>query len=145
MKPLIISGMLCMSAALLFFAKAPGHGSSLWIVVGGMLLLGAGTGVAYNPLFLSVMNGSPSQDSGVLSGIVNTSWTMGGTLGLTVVFGTSVVRAGSLMNSNFTDPSTRGIGYQACFLICAVTVAIAAAIASLFIQTEARELGRELT
>ena len=51
----------------------------------GMLLLGLGAGIAFNPLLLAAMSDVDESESGLASGIVNTSFMMGGALGLAVL------------------------------------------------------------
>jgi EmrB/QacA subfamily drug resistance transporter len=78
-------GLLLAAAGLLLFARAPVAGS-IWVdVVPAMLLLGVGSGIAFNPLLLAAMNDVPQEDSGLASGMVNTSFMMGGALGLAVL------------------------------------------------------------
>ena len=59
---------------------------NVWIdVLPAMMLLGIGAGIAFNPLLLAAMNDVPAADSGLASGMVNTSFMMGGALGLAVL------------------------------------------------------------
>jgi hypothetical protein len=57
-----------------------------------MLLLGVGSGIAFNPLLLAAMNDVPQEDSGLASGMVNTSFMMGGALGLAVLASLAAAR-----------------------------------------------------
>ena len=50
-----------------------------------MLLLGAGAGIAFNPVLLAAMGDVEPHESGLASGVVNTSFMMGGALGLAVL------------------------------------------------------------
>jgi hypothetical protein len=47
-----------------------------------MVLVGLGTGMAFNPLYVSAMSDTDTGESELGSGIVNTSFTLGGALGL---------------------------------------------------------------
>ena len=51
-------------------------------VLPGMLLLGLGAGMAFNPVLMAAMSEVGPEDSGLASGVVNTSFMMGGALGL---------------------------------------------------------------
>jgi hypothetical protein len=58
----------------------------VWLdVVPAMALLGVGAGIAFNPLLLAAMNDVPAHESGLASGMVNTSFMMGGAVGLAVL------------------------------------------------------------
>ncbi len=78
-------GLLLAAGGLLLFARAPVEGSVWLDVVPAMSLLGIGAGIAFNPLLLAAMNDVPPHESGLASGMVNTSFMMGGALGLAVL------------------------------------------------------------
>jgi len=82
--PLTVGLVLAMGG-LLLFARAPTDGSVWLDVVPAMALLGVGAGIAFNPLLLAAMNDVPTHESGLASGMVNTSFMMGGAVGLAVL------------------------------------------------------------
>src|SRR4029077_17829586 len=55
-KPPLVTGLLLASAGLALFARAPVGGSYLIDVLPSMLLLGFGTGIAFNPILLAAMS-----------------------------------------------------------------------------------------
>ena len=61
-------------------------------VLPAMLLLGVGAGMAFNPVLLAAMSDVEPQESGLASGIVNTSFMMGGALGLAVLASVAAAR-----------------------------------------------------
>ena len=67
--------------------------AALWLdVLPGMLLLGLGAGIAFNPVLLAAMSDVAPSDSGLASGMVNTSFMMGGALGLAVLASLAAAR-----------------------------------------------------
>ena len=76
----ILGGMLLAAAGLGLFALS--GGSFVAHVLPGMLLLGLGCGMALNPVMLAAMSDVPASESGLASGVVNTSFMMGGAIGL---------------------------------------------------------------
>lgn len=78
-------GLLLAALGLALFARAPLAGRFLADVLPGMLLLGLGAGLAFNPLLLAAMNDVPPSQAGLASGVVNTAFMMGGALGLAVL------------------------------------------------------------
>ena len=54
-------------------------------VLPGMVLLGIGVGLAFNPVLLAAMSDVDQSESGLASGVVNTAFMMGGALGLAVL------------------------------------------------------------
>ena len=96
LKPPIIAGMLLSALGLALFAiapaSAPSGGSFLWHVLPGMILLGVGCGMALNPVMLAALNDVDPAESGLASGVVNTSFMMGGSLGLAALASLSEAR-----------------------------------------------------
>ena len=74
----LVGGLLCAALGLALFARAPVDGGFAVDVLPGMLLLGLGAGIAFNPLLLAAMSDVGESESGLASGIVNTSFMMGG-------------------------------------------------------------------
>src|SRR5207344_3188152 len=94
-RPLVF-GLLCAAIGLALFARAPVAGSIALDVLPGMLLLGLGAGIAFNPLLLAAMIDVDESESGLASGIVNTSFMMGGALGLAVLASLAAARTENL-------------------------------------------------
>ena len=69
----------------LLFARAPVDGNFVVDVLPGMILLGFGAGMAFNPVLLAAMSDVAPEEAGLASGVVNTSFMMGGALGLAVL------------------------------------------------------------
>ena len=78
----------------MLFARAPVDGGFVVDVLPGMLLLGLGAGIAFNPLLLAAMSGVDEREAGLASGIVNTSFMMGGALGLAVLASLAAAQVG---------------------------------------------------
>ena len=63
----------------------PSTAASSTDVLPSMLLLGIGAGIAFNPVLLAAMGDVEPHEAGLASGVVNTSFMMGGALGLAVL------------------------------------------------------------
>ena len=59
-----------------------------------MILLGFGAGTAFNPVLLAAMSDVDPSEAGLASGVVNTSFMMGGALGLAVLASLAAVAHG---------------------------------------------------
>src|SRR5258706_4743112 len=81
----LAGGLLLAALGLTLFAHAPVEGGFLVDVLPGMVLLGLGAGIAFNPMLLAAMSDVSPNESGLASGVVNTSFMMGGALGLAVL------------------------------------------------------------
>jgi MFS family permease len=119
----LAGGLLVAAAGLLLFARAPVNGSFWLDVLPNMLLLGLGAGIAFNPVLLAAMSDVAPEESGVASGAVNTSFMMGGALGLAVLASVAAARTG-----HHSDAASLLSGYHLSFALGAACAGIAALI-----------------
>ena len=129
----LAGGLACAAIGLGLFARAPVDGSLLLDVMPGMLLLGLGAGIAFNPLLLAAMSDVPESESGLASGIVNTSFMMGGALGLAVLASLAAAHSGA----GDASPAALNSGYRLAFGIGALFALAASALSALFIPERA--------
>ena len=130
-------GLLFAAAGLLLFARAPVDGSLVRDVLPGMMLLGIGAGVAFNPVLMAAMSGVPHTESGLASGIVNTAFMMGGSLGLAVLASVASARTASIVGAGMEHMTALAGGYQAAFLVGACFAVLAALIGGSLIRQAA--------
>lgn len=128
--PLVV-GMLLVSAGLALFALAPVGGSFVLYVLPGMILLGLGAGIAFNPVLLAAMSDVSPDQSGLASGVVNTAFMMGGALGLAVLASIAAARTEVLIASGESRLAALNGGYHAAFLVGALFAVAAVFAASL--------------
>jgi EmrB/QacA subfamily drug resistance transporter len=124
------SGLGLAAAGLVLLARVPVGGHFVADVLPSMVLLGLGAGVAFNPILLAAMDDVDPSRSGLASGVVNTSFMMGGALGLAVLASAAASRTTSLTHSGHTHLSALAGGYHLAFLI-GCGFALAAALLSL--------------
>ena len=99
-------GLLLAAVGLALFGRAPVDGTFVIDVLPGMILLGLGAGIAFNPVLLAAMSDVAPSESGLASGVVNTSFMMGGALGLAVLASLAAARTETLLASG-ADPLVR--------------------------------------
>ncbi len=127
-------GLAVAAVGLALFARAPEAGH-FWIdVLPGMLLLGVGAGIAFNPMLLAAMSDVGPSESGLASGVVNTAFMMGGALGLAVLASAAAARTGTLLASGATQAAALNGGYQLAFLLGAGCAALAAVLGVVFMR-----------
>jgi EmrB/QacA subfamily drug resistance transporter len=132
-KPPLVTGLLLASVGLALLARAPVDGNVLVDVLPSMILLGLGAGMAFNPVLLAAMSDVEPAESGLASGIVNTSFMMGGAVGLAVLASLAASRTSSLLADGDDTLSALAGGYHIAFMAGAIFAAAAAAIgAALF-------------
>jgi EmrB/QacA subfamily drug resistance transporter len=127
-------GLLIAALGLLLFSQAPLNGHYALHVLPGMLLLGIGGGMAFNPLLLAAMNDVSEDLSGLASGIVNTSFMMGGALGLAVLASLADAWTRQLQAGGAEAVSALNGGYQLAFLVGAGFTALGALISALLLR-----------
>ncbi len=130
----LLPGLVLIIAGLALFARAPVDGSYLVDVLPTMLLLGVGAGLSFPSLMTLAMSGATQSDSGLASGLVNTSLQVGGALGLAVLATLSTTRADQLLDAGESNASALTGGFHLAFLVAAGLVGTAAVIALTVLQ-----------
>jgi EmrB/QacA subfamily drug resistance transporter len=125
----LIPGVLLICAGLLLLARAPVGGSYLPDLLAPMLLVGAGVGTAFPSLMTLAMSGATPQDSGLASGLVNTSMQVGGAIGLAVLATLASERTDDRLAVGASHLAALNSGYHLAYLVGAGLVAIAAVVA----------------
>jgi EmrB/QacA subfamily drug resistance transporter len=127
-------GLGIAAVGLALFARAPVDGNFIVDVLPSMLLLGIGAGIAFNPVLLAAMGDVEPSEAGLASGIVNTSFMMGGALGLAVLASLAASRTDSLAASGDGPLVALTGGYHAAFLVGALFAAAAAAVGAFLLR-----------
>jgi len=119
-------GLALAAVSLGLFAMAPVDGSFVVDVLPSMVLLGIGAGIAFNPVLLAATGDVEPHEAGLASGVVNTSFMMGGALGLAVLVAVSDSRTASLAAGGAGPVEALHGGLQVAFAVGAVAAALAA-------------------
>jgi MFS family permease len=139
-KPLGV-GLSLAAVGLLLFARVPVDGSFVVDVLPGMILIGIGAGMAFNPLLLAAMGDVEPNEAGLASGLVNTSFMMGGALGLAVLASVAASRTSNLRAAGESELAALTGGYHLAFLIGAIFALSAAAIGAGLLRPAAQPAG----
>lgn len=86
-KPILMVAPLVVSSGLFWLSHIPVNGTFWGNVAPGMILLGLGMGATFVSATIAATSGVPHHESGLASGILNTSQQVGGALGLAVLTG----------------------------------------------------------
>ncbi len=138
-KPPLLVGLGLMTLSLLLFARAPVDGSFVIDVLPATLAVGLGAGIGFNPILLAAMSGVAPQEAGLASGVVNTSFMMGGALGLAVLASLAAARTDDLLASGEDSLVALNSGYHVAFLVGAVFAAAGAVVGGLLLKSAAPE------
>jgi EmrB/QacA subfamily drug resistance transporter len=137
----LAAGLLTASVGLLLLSRAPVDGSFVVHVLPCMLLLGIGAGTAFNPMLLAAMSDVPPDESGLASGVVNTSFMMGGALGLAVLASLAAARTQALTTLGAAPAAALLGGYHAAFLVGGLFAAFAGIFGGLLLRPSATPPG----
>ncbi len=113
----LATGLGLAGIGLLLLVRAPIDGSYLVDVFPSMVLLGLGAGIAFNPMIIVAMTDVEPERSGLASGLVNTSFMMGGALGLAVLASIAAARTGDALAAGVPQIAALNDGYHAAFSI----------------------------
>jgi MFS family permease len=130
----LTAGLALAGVSLALFSRAPVDGSYLTDVLPPMVLLGIGAGIAFNPVLLAAMGDVEPQEAGLASGVVNTSFMMGGALGLAVLVAISSARTVAVAAGGADQVDALNAGLHAAFLAGAVCALAAAAVGGAFLR-----------
>ena len=140
----LATGLLLAAAGLALFARAPASGTFALDVLPAMVLLGLGAGLAFNPLLLAAMSDVAPRDSGLASGVVNTSFMMGGAIGLAVLASLADASTSTALRSGLATAAAQAAGYHVAFAVGAAFALAASILGATLIRTgvKARERRR---
>ena len=127
-------GLVLAAAGLALFARAPVQAHFVVDVLPAMTLLGLGAGMALNPVLLAAMSDVGPDESGLASGVVNTSFMMGGALGLAVLASLAAARSDALRAQGADPVAALAGGYHSAFLAGAVFAATAGLLGAALIR-----------
>jgi EmrB/QacA subfamily drug resistance transporter len=98
-KPLIVAPLFMASG--LFYLSHISYGGSYWVdVFPGLILMAIGMGMMFISITIAATSGVPARESGLASGILNTSQQIGGALGLAILSGIATAGVKSYITSH---------------------------------------------
>jgi EmrB/QacA subfamily drug resistance transporter len=138
-KPPLVAGLALVAVGLGLLARVPVDGGYLVDVLPAMLLTGIGAGVALNPVLIVAMSDAKPEEAGLASGLANTSFSMGGALGLAVLASVATWRSDALAASGVAHAAAQTGGFQVAFGAGALFALAAAVVGGLLLRTPAAQ------
>jgi EmrB/QacA subfamily drug resistance transporter len=138
-KATLLPGLLLVALGLVLFAQVSVDASYVTDMLPSMVLLGIGAGLAFPSMMTLAMSGATRSDSGLASGLVNTSLQVGGALGLATLATLATTRTDNLLASGEPTASALTDGYQLALLVGAGLVVAAIGFALTVLRSEAAE------
>ncbi|NUS73250.1 MAG: MFS transporter [Corynebacteriales bacterium] len=129
-KPLIVSGLVILSAGLGLLATADSQGTFLSDALPGSLVSAVGMSLVFIPAMITAIGGVSPEQGGLASGIVNTTYQVGSALGLAAM--TAI--ANSQGADKLGDVSALSDGFSAAFAGAAVLALFGAGLAAVTLR-----------
>jgi MFS family permease len=136
-KPTLIAGLVLVAAGLVVFRRAPVNADYVTDILPVMVLLGVGAGLVFPALMTLAMSAATPEDSGLASGLVNTTQQVGGALGLAVLATLATTRTGTLQAHGASTAAALTSGYHLAFTIAAILVLVAIGLGLALLQAPA--------
>jgi len=136
-KPVLIAGMLFITAGLVWFSNvsAPG-GTYVDDVLFPSLLAAVGLGFAFVPVTIAAVSGTRPDEAGLASGLINTAQQVGGALGLAILAAVANGRTDNAVASGVRDKAVALTeGFQDAFLVGAGFALLGAILAAVLISS----------
>jgi hypothetical protein len=108
-----------------------------------MVLVGLGAGLGFPSLMTLAMSGATASDSGLASGLVNTSVQVGGAIGLAVLATFATERTNALLADGEPAASALNAGFHLAYLIGTGLVLVGIAIAVTVLRARLPEVAAE--
>jgi MFS family permease len=126
----LVTGMLSLTAGLVYFTQVSVGGSYLGDLLPGFLLIALGIGFAFVPISIAALAGVEAAEAGLASGLINTSQQIGGALGIAALSTIATSRTEDAVASGSVQATALVDGFQAAF-IAGVIIAALGVVAAL--------------
>jgi MFS family permease len=133
-RAVLLVALASIAGGLALLSQVPVDGRYVTDLLPAMILLGVGGGLAFPALMTLAMASVRPEDSGLASGLVNTTQQVGGALGLAILASVAESRTGSS-----TAAAALVDGYGAAFTVAAGLVVAALVVAAVVLRRRAVE------
>lgn len=124
-----VGGLTTMGAGLVLLAVGPADGRSLLGLVAAVCVVNVGFGAVGVAASLAALTGVADDEAGVASGIEESTWVIGGPLGVAVLATTAATRTDGLLADGVGRAAAEVGGYEAAFLAAAAAALVAIPLA----------------
>ena len=128
-KAILLVSLVSIGIGLLLFALTPLDATYVTQVMPATIFIGIGAGLGFPSLMGLAMSGATPSDSGLASGLINTSVQVGGAIGLAVLATLASERTATLRAGGDSVDAALNGGFHLAYLIGAALVAVAIVVA----------------
>jgi sugar phosphate permease len=138
-KPVLAAGLLVSTAGFVLLTRVSGHGDYTSHVLPATFVLGAGLGMSFVPITIAATNGVAAGESGLASGLLNTTQQVGGSLGLAIPSSVSTSRVASALRDGSSLTAALTHGFKGAFTVAAALCAIGVGVALMLLPPRRRK------
>ncbi|MGH2977782.1 MAG: MFS transporter [Gaiellaceae bacterium] len=135
-KPVMATGLVLNTAALVWYAQIPVDGTYARNLLGGYLLFGFGLAFAFIPVSIAALAGVGPREAGLASGLLNTAQQVGGAIGVAVATSVAVSHATHLLRTGHSQAAALTGGYALAFWVVAGISAAGVVAALVLVKNE---------
>jgi EmrB/QacA subfamily drug resistance transporter len=134
-RPVAAVGMALMGGGALLLTQVSVGGSYLGDIFLGLLVFGPGVGLAFVTASIAALAGVPERESGIASGLSNTSFQIGAAVGVAIVTTVSISRTDDYLATNADANPLVALteGFQSAFLAVAILAGTGVALSLLLL------------
>jgi EmrB/QacA subfamily drug resistance transporter len=143
-KPVLLIGMVSLTAGLLYFTQVSVHGSYLGDLLPGFLLVAVGLGFSFVPISIAALAGIEAHEAGLASGLINTTQQIGGALGIAALSTIATSRTTDALAGGASKPSALVTGFHGAFWAGVIVAAVGVIATLTLIRRDELEQGAEL-
>ena len=134
-KPVLVTGLVFIVVGLAWFSRVSVGGGFLTDILGPSLLAAVGLGFCFVTTTIAAVSGVEEEESGLASGLINTSQQVGGALGLAILSTFATSHTESLVESGHGLKSALTDGFQIAFLGGAAFAAVGIVLTLVLIKS----------
>jgi EmrB/QacA subfamily drug resistance transporter len=140
-RPVLTVGLALVTAAMFWYAQIPVDGSYASDLLPGYLMMGVGLAFSFIPVSIAALAGVPHHESGLASGLLNTSQQIGGALGVAIASTVAFTHERTLLASGHGLPQAMTSGFALSFWVLG-GVGVASVLAA-FLLVRSSEISAE--
>ena len=118
-KPVMVTGLLLNTGALIWYAQIPVDGTYVHDLLGGYLMFGFGIAFAFIPVSIAALAGVGPREAGLASGLLNTAQQVGGAIGVAIASSVAISHATHLLQTGDSKAAAFTSGYALAFWVIA--------------------------
>jgi len=140
-KPILVAGLVLTAIGLTWFSQVDVGGSYVGDILFPSLIAAVGLGFAFVPMTIAAVSGVAPHETGLASGLINTSQQVGGALGLAILASIANSRTDEVMQAaqgaQSALPTALTEGFQLAFIVGAGFATLGAVLAATLISSKA--------